>query len=100
LVSAVERMAALLKKRALAEYSLAVTQTLPPPPPKKLRLIRRKPTTAAAAAEGPGEGGGEAAVVLENEINSLDSTRTPPENFRALSRIAASLPATVTNNSL
>ena len=83
-------MAALLKKRALAEYSLSQSQTVAvgrPPTPKRLRLIKKP-----ALEE---QGRGEYSVILENEINALDSGRPAAENFRALSKIASGLPSTV-----
>lgn len=84
-------MAKALKKRALAEYSQTVTiegesvpsSTSTPVPVKRLRLRK-----------GP-EGGSEPSIpsALEEEINSLDPSRSSADNFRTLSRIVTYFPS-------
>jgi hypothetical protein len=83
-------MAKALKKRALAEYSQTITtpNTAPQPqsfpPLKKLRL--RRPPDAGSSTNG-------IPSILEEEINSLDPSRSSSENYRALSRILTFFPA-------
>jgi len=80
-------MAALLKKRALAEYSQSQTIVEAPPEPvqpKRLRLVKK-----------PGETIIPGAAAVENDINSLDPSKSSDENFQILSRIVASLPTNV-----
>lgn len=112
-------MAALLKKRALAEYSQAqsssstsgiknaastsnqmttgsTTITISaeePKPPKirKLKIIKKSKSYKSQQIHVQRN-------VLETELESLDSTRSSTENFRALSRIAACLPSNVRKN--
>jgi len=83
-------MAALLKKRALAEYqSQTVVQQ---PTPKKLRLIKkRKPSGLTNQATGDHNN-----VSLESDISALDTPgQSSGDTFKLLSKIAAALPATV-----
>ena len=77
-------MAAVLKKRALAEYSQSVTVVEPaaePQQPKRLKLVKKTSDTVSPGLE-----------AFVNDINSLDVGRPTEENFQTLSRIVSALP--------
>jgi len=79
-------MTALLKKRALAEFSqtLVIPETEVPPKPKRLRIIKK----SAESFE-------ETSSTLETEILKLDAEKPASENFQIISRIVSSLPTSV-----
>lgn len=81
-----------IKKRALAEFQshtlTIVAEAESSRSVKRLRLIKK-------AVDGRSLEGSSAITAAEKEIDALDSVRPPSENFRAVSKIVASLPLTV-----
>lgn len=80
-----------IKKRALAEFQ-SLTLTVDPDNEasrsvKRLRLVK-KPIDSSFEVNS-------VLAAVESEIEALDSTRPPSENFRAMSKIIANLPLTV-----
>lgn len=82
-----------IKKRALAEFQSSQTVTVDPDSTDSSRAFKRLRINKKPAEDPALEG--TSAAAIEREILALDASRSASENFRAMSKIIAHFPLSV-----